>query len=481
MVRPAANYSGSDLCAKSAREVVRLLKAGDVSPRELLQAALDRIAAVNGPVNATVIQCEERAQASIDRLPAHARESEDHPGWLAGLTIGIKDLIDVAGIPNTCGSPALKTNIPQKSDALIDRLEKRGAVIGGKTNTPEFGAGANTFNEVFGITRNPYNIACNAGGSSGGSAAALATGQFWLCHGSDLAGSLRTPASFCAVVGLRPSPGRAGGGPVDSAFSLEPVQGPMARNVGDVALFLDSMCGFDVRHPISLPEPPVPFQAILKTDPGPIKIAFTEDLGGFAPVEKEIRDTLRGAIHKLPDRRLEIVESYPELQRLNETYLTLRGIHYGAVTDNLPAAAKRHFKRTLRENVDFGRNLDASQIYQGLRGKTRIYHTMRRFFEDIDVLAMPNTGIAPGPVDIEYPREVDGVKMHDYVDWLRFSFLATVAGLPSLSLPAGFTGDGLPVGIQLIAGPRNEARLLQVAFEIERRLDLGSSPIDPIM
>ncbi len=480
MGRPETEYSGSELCAEPAREVVRMLKSGEVTPEEILQAALERVSQVNKEVNATVIQCPERAEDSIARLRERAEAESGHPGWLAGLTVGIKDLIDVAGLPNTCGSPALADYVPEKSDALIDRLEKRGAVIGGKTNTPEFGAGANTFNAVFGATRNPWNTDCNAGGSSGGSAAALATGQFWLCHGSDLAGSLRTPASFCSVVGFRPSPGRAGGGPADTAFSAEAVDGPMARDVRDAALFLDSMCGYDARHPISLPEPRAPFQEEVEADPGPVRIAFTEDLGGFAPVEKEIRDALRNAMERAEGGVLTVEDACPSLHGLNETYLTLRGIHYGAVTDYLPDEAKRHFKKTLRENAEFGRNLKASDIFEAMRNKTRIYQTMREFLEEFDVLAMPNTGIAPGPVEVEYPPAVDGVEMGDYIEWLRFSYLATTAGLPSLSLPAGFTPGGMPVGIQLIGPPRGEARLLQIALAVEERLGLPCGPIDPL-
>ena len=480
MSRPDTQYSGPDLCAKPAREVVAMLKSGEVSPQEILEAALERIRQVNEAVNATVIECPERAETSIAQLEERAKADSGHPGWLAGLTVGIKDLIDVAGLPNTCGSPALVDYIPARSDALIERLEQRGAVIAGKTNTPEFGAGANTFNAVFGATRNPWNTACNVGGSSGGSAAAVATGQYWLCHGSDLAGSLRTPANFCSVVGFRPSPGRAGGGPADTAFAPEAVDGPMARDVRDAALFLDSMCGYDARHPISLPEPRVSFQEELEADPGAIRIAFTEDLGGFAPVEKEIRECLRGAMERIGGAGLTVEDACPSLHRLNETYLTLRGIHYGAVADYLPAEAKRHFKRTLRENVEFGRNLKASDIFEAMRNKTRIYQAMREFLEEFDVLAMPNTGIAPGPVEVEYPPFVDGVEMGDYVEWLRFSFLATTAGLPSLALPAGFTPGGMPVGIQLVGPPRGEARLLQVALAVEERLGLARGPIDPI-
>ena len=481
MSRPETVFTGPELCTLSAREAVRLLKAREIRPDELLEASLERIEQVNPSVNATVVHCEGRARESIARLDERCLAAAREPGWLAGLPVGIKDLIDVAGLPNTCGSPALKDNVPDCSDALVDRLEARGAVIAGKTNTPEFGAGGNTFNDVFGFTRNPWNTAMNAGGSSGGSAVALATGEFWLCHGSDLAGSLRTPAAFCGVIGFRPSPGRCGGGPRDLAFAPEAVDGPMARDVLDTALLLDAMCGYDPRHPISLEAPGVPFQAAVRENPGRIRIAFAEDLGGFAPVEGEIREVLRTSLETVADRDVIVEESCPDLPGLNDTYLTLRGIHYGAVADFLPDEAKAYFKRTLRGNAEFGRNLQAADIFRALRNKTALYEIMRRFLESHDILALPVTGIAPGPVEIEYPPSIDGVEMGDYVEWLRFSFLSTTTGLPSIAMPAGFTPRGLPVGIQLIGPPRGEARLLQVARAVEERLNLPTGPIDPLV
>ena len=482
MSRPKTEYSGPELCALSAREAVQRLRAGEITPGEFLHAAIRRMDEVEAAINATVIRCDERARAAIGNLDRHGQSAAGEPGWLAGLPVGIKDLIDVAGLPTTCGSPALVDNVPEASDALVERLEDRGAIIVGKTNTPEFGAGANTFNPVFGMTRNPWNTAMNAGGSSGGSAAALATGEVFLAHGSDFAGSLRTPASFCGVIGLRPSPGRCGGGPADMAFAPEAVNGPMARDIRDTALLLDAMCGFDPRHPISLEAPATPFQSAIRDDPGRIRIAYSEDLNGFAPVESDIRGALGSAMTAIEGAGsgITVEADCPELPTLNETYLTLRGVHFGAITDYLPAEIRRHFKRTLRENAEFGRNLEASEIFRAFRNKSRLYEIMRQFLQRYDVLALPVTGIAPGLVEIEYPPVVAGVEMGDYVEWLRFSFLATTTGLPSLSMPAGFTPAGLPVGIQLIGPPRGEARLLQVGLAIEERLNLPVGPIDPI-
>lgn len=263
-------FTGPEICAKHAHEVVAMLKAGEVSPADLIDAALSRIAKVEPVVNATVTLCEERARAAV-LDPAQA----DHPGWLAGLPLGIKDLTPVEGVRTTWGSLGFRDFVPEDSHPLVKRLESRGGVVLGKTNTPEMGAGANTFNAVFGRTRNPWDTSRNAGGSSGGAAVSLATGELWLSHGSDLAGSLRTPAAFCGVVGFRPSPGLVSPGPAGNRFHPEAVQGPMARSVRDCALFLDAMAGFDPAWAISFPPPEEPYQqAVLRADEK-VRIAFS--------------------------------------------------------------------------------------------------------------------------------------------------------------------------------------------------------------
>lgn len=477
--RPLRPFTGPELCAKPARVVVELLRKREVSPREALAASWARMDAVEPKINATVIRDDERALASLTKLPARAARNGDHIAWLAGLPVGIKDLIPVAGMRGTAGSPALVDFVASESDALIDRLEVRGAVIAGKTNTPEFGAGGNATNAVFGSTRNPWNTTRNAGGSSGGAAASLAAGEVWLSHGSDLAGSLRTPAALCGVIGFRPTPGRAGGAPADSAFQLEAVQGPMARDIRDTALFLDAMCGFDPRHPLSFEEPLESFQAVLNRNPGPIKIGFSEDQNGFGAVEPEIRAVLRSAMASLEGEGIVIEDTCPELPFMYETYTTLRGMHYASVVARMAPEIQKHFKSTLRQNRDQGLALTADQIHDAARCRTDLYHRMRRFLGTYDVLAIPVVGIAAQPVEQEYPPYVADQKIDDYVDWLRFSFLSVVTALPALSMPVGFTDAGLPVGLQLIGPARGEARLLQVALAIEERLALGAMPVDP--
>ena len=481
MTKPTSTFSGPSLCKLPAREVVELLKQKKVSPKELLDASFERIAQVEPSVNATVTLCPERAYASLENLEANAKKNGSHEAWLAGLPIGIKDLTTVSGVTTTFGSYGLRDFVPEDSDPLVERLEARGGLVVGKTNTPEFGAGGNTFNQVFGYTRNPWDTRKNAGGSSGGAAVSLATGEVWLSHGSDLAGSLRTPAAYNGVCGFRATPGRAGGGPGPAAFLMEGLSGPMARDVEDTALFLDAMSGFDPRMPLSLEAPAVSFQQALKQEKKNIRIAFSPDQNGFAPVEANIRNIMAQAMATLDSDGLRVEEACPDLPGLYEAYVSLRGMHYGAVNAFTSDSVQQHFKQTLQDNIAVGQAQTSHDIYLAMRSRTDLYQRMRVFLENFDVLAIPVVGLEPGMVEDEYPLVVDGQKTVDYVDWLRFSFLATTTALPALAMPIGFTKSGMPVGIQLVGPPRGEALVLQVGLAIERVLNLGSGPIDPIV
>lgn len=477
--KPATTFSGPDLCRMTALDVVMLLRSGGVSPAEVLEAALTRIAQVEPHVNAVVTPCPDRARKALRGLPEKNARNGSEPGWLAGLPIGVKDLTPVSGVRTTSGSKAFEHNVPDHTDPLIARLEDRGAIVTGKTNTPEFGAGGNTTNTVFGPTRNPWNTALNCGGSSGGAAVSLATGELWLSHGSDLAGSLRTPAAYSGVIGLRPSPGRCGGGPELLGFSIEGVQGPMARTVADCALFLDAMCGFDPVWPLSIEAPATPFlQSVLQAE-GKVRIGFAPDLGGFAFVDPAIREVLDRAMQSVERAGGTVTEDCPDLAGLAETYQTLRAMFWAALPGRAPAEVQAYYKPTLRQNIDAGRSLTADQIYDAQRARTRLYHSVRRFLERHDVLAFPTMGVPAGPVEEEFPPQINGEPITDYVDWLRFSFLSVATGLPALSMPAGFTVEGMPVGLQLVGPPRGEAKLLAAARAIEMALGGPLAPIDP--
>ncbi len=476
--RPVTTFSGSDLCALSARKAVKLLQSGEISTSELIDASQARTRAVEDTVNAVVTTCFDRAREKAQSLN---QLDSTQAGWLAGLPIGIKDLSAVSGVRTTMGTQGLADNVPAENDPIVDILENKGGLVVGKTNTPEMGAGANTFNAVFGATRNPWDSRKNAGGSSGGAAVSLATGEVWLSHGSDLAGSLRTPAAYCGVVGMRPSPGRAFGGPKLMGFAAEGISGPMARSVGDCALFLDAMCGYDERAPLSLPAPDETFQsAVDQADPN-IRIAYAPTLDGFGALEPEIEQIMRSALEQLQGEGARIEEACPSMEGLNDSYITLRAMTWAALPGRAPDAMQRHFKGTLAENIEVGRQLTIDQVLDANLNRTALYHRMREFLHHHDVLACPVVGLEPLDVEIEFPTHVNGKKMDTYIDWLRFSFLATTAGLPAISVPCGFTSSGMPVGIQLIGPPRGDAKVLAAGRALEQVLDLGTGPIDPFL
>ena len=471
-----AEFSGPELCRLEAHVVVDLLKKREISPVDLLQAARQRTEAVEPHINAMPTVCWDRAAAAAAALDDRAA---DQSGWLGGLPLGIKDLTPVAGVRTTFGTKGFADFIPEASDPLVERLEARGGLVVGKTNTPEFGAGGNTFNDVFGPTFNPWNTALNAGGSSGGAAAQLATGGVWLSHGSDHGGSLRTPAAFCGIVGLRPSPGRAGGSPPDAAYMIEGVQGPMARSVTDCALFLDTMSGYEPRFPISYPAPEMSFlQTVQSSDIRP-RIGFSPDLNGFGAVDPEVRTHLDAVIRGLEKNGAVIDEVAPNVKELESTYHTLRGMMWATSVRRLPPHVRPHFKKTLEQNARAGEALTMEAIAAAQIGRSRLYQEMLAFFKHHDVLALPVVGCLPRPQSEEWVQEVGGQSLGGYMDWLRFAFLATTTGLPAISVPVGLGPRGLPVGLQLIGRPRDEAGLLQAARFVEQSCGGPLTPRDP--
>lgn len=470
------NFSGPELCGMEAHQVVDLLEKGEVSSKELLQASFARIANVGDAINATPTLCEERAYAASSSIDTN---NNGIAGWLAGLPISIKDLTAVKGVRTTFGTRGLASFIADESDPLVERLEANGAIVIGKTNTPELGAGGNTFNEVFGATLNPWDTSLNAGGSSGGAAASLAAGEVWLSHGSDHGGSLRTPAAYCGIVGLRPSPGRAGGSSKDMGFFIEGVQGPMARSVQDCALFMDAMSGFEPRFPISYPSPQQAFQDAVKSASGRVRMAFSLDLNGLSPVDQEMKVHLLHVLSLLEKNGSTVDEHCPDITDLERTYHTLRGGLWATLVRHMPDDITRHFKTTLADNIAFGQSLTMNDFADASIGRSKIYNNMVAFFEQFDVLACPVVGCMPHVQSEEWVREVGGQTFGNYMDWLRFSFLSTVTGLPSMSVPCGIGPRGLPVGLQLIGKPRGEAELLAAARAVEIAVGGPLGPIDP--
>ncbi len=468
-------FTGPELCALGACEVVDLLKRGEVSSRELLDAAYARIETVESAVNAMPTLCRERAYAAADQLDGG---EAGHPGWLAGLPVGIKDLAEVKGVRTTFGTEGFADNLPDKSDLLVTRLEARGAVVAGKTNTPELGAGGNTFNAVFGRTLNPWDTRLNAAGSSGGAAVSLATGELWLSHGSDHGGSLRTPAAYNGVVGLRPSPGRVAS-QSELGFITEGQQGPMARSVEDCALFLDAMSGFAASVPSSHPAPEVPFRSAVQQATQKLRIAFAPDLGGFSQVEPVIDAHMRAALGAVERNGGTVEETCPDIAGLETAYHVLRGVMWAAIWEAFPADKRHHFKQTLVGNIEFGQSLSIGDITQANLTRSRIFDNMHGLFQDFDVLALPAVGNMPRLQSEEWVHQVNGVEYTGYMDWLRFAFLATTTGLPAISVPVGLTDEALPVAIQLVGKPRGEAGLLAAARAVEIAVGGPLGVIDP--
>ncbi len=462
----------------TAQAAVALLRRGQVSPLELIEAALARIAATDAVVNALPTLCAERARDHARRLMA-AQPNDLAPGWLAGLPIVVKDLTDVAGVRCTQGSPIYADHIPMRSDVMVERLEAHGAIVVGKSNTPEFGAGANTFNEVFGETLNPWNTALTCGGSSGGSAVALATGQVWLATGSDLGGSLRTPASFCSVVGLRPSPGRVAHGSSERPFGPLAVEGPMARTVDDVALMLDAMAGWHDEDPMSLPAPIESFQAAAATKRRPARVAFSRDLG-LTPVDREVADLCAAAALRLAANGVVVEEACPDFTGAIESFGVLRA--HGFVASLLPhyQTQRDKLKPDVIWNIERGLSLTSAEIARAETLRGALYHRMTIFLQTYDLLLSPAVCVPPFDVKTRWVREVDGIAFDNYIEWLRLAYAITLTSCPALSLPCGFTGDGRPVGLQLVGRPRGEAALLACAAALEEILGIARKvPIEP--
>jgi amidase len=468
----------SDLIRLTAQEAVRLLRARQVSPLELIDAALARIAAADRGLNALPTLCAERARDHARRMMADEVDASS-PGWLAGLPIAVKDLNNVAGVRTTFGSPIYADNVPPRSDIMVERLEANGAVVLAKSNTPEFGAGANTFNPVFGETRNPWSTDLTCGGSSGGSAVALATGQVWLATGSDLGGSLRTPASFCSVVGLRPSPGRVAHGPNERPFGTLSVEGPMGRTVGDVALMLDAMAGWHVEDPLSLAAPAESFQAAAASRRLPARVAFSTDLG-ITPVAREVREVCAAAARRFAELGVAVEEASPDFSGAVEAFQTLRAAGFLAGYRAHYETARDKLKPEVIWNIERGLALTATDIARAETARGQLYHRMVEFFRTYDLLLCPAACVPPFDVRTRWLTSLDGVAFDNYIEWIRITYAVTLTSCPVIAVPAGFTSNGLPVGLQMVGRPRGEADLLAAAGAFEEMLGLtGLLPIDP--
>jgi amidase len=457
-----------DLCFTPATELSRLFRARKVSPLELMQAVLARIDAVNPRVNAYVTLARDSAlQAARQATRALRRGAVLRA--LHGVPVSIKDLTPTKGIRTTWGSKIFETNVPAEDALVVGRLRGAGAIIVGKTNTPEFGAGGNTFNAVFGATRNPWNPSLTCGGSSGGAAVALATGMGPIAEGSDLGGSLRTPAAFCGVVGFRTTPGLVPLYPRDLAWDSLSVTGPMARTVSDVALMLSVTAGPDDRAPLSYQVDTRAFPAAVRRPS--IKgwrVAWTPDLGGLIQVDADVARVAEGATRVLRGLGASVRTDSPSFAELHEIVLGTRGLSMVALhADKLPKW-RDQMQKGLVWNIEQGLGLTPVAIARAEKLRTALWHRARRFMEGYELLVLPTVAVKPFPIEQPYPTEIDGKPMADYTNWFFLTYAISVLGLPAISVPAGFTRDGLPVGLQIVGRRRQEAAVLAAAAAFER-------------
>jgi len=465
-----------DLIRLDAVTIVERLRRGEVTPHDLLDALEKRIANVDGAVNALPTLCFDRARAHADRL---MKKPVAERGRLAGMPVPIKDLVDVAGVLSTQGSPIYAKYIPERSDVLVEHLEAEGGIVYAMSNTPEFGAGANTFNEVFGATLNPWNTSRSAAGSSGGAAVALATGMAWLAHGSDMGGSLRNPASFNGIVGFRPSIGRVAHTPRGSIDMNLSQQGPMARTVEDVALLLDAMCGEDARDPLSLPRTGESYLAAARSGWRPTRVAWSTDLG-VTQVDNEVAAMTRKAAERFAELGATVEEAHPDFSGLHECFITLRTYDFFIRKAELLRKHRDLLKPEVIWNIEKGYKIDLNELERAENRRVALSQRYLAFFDKYDLLLTPATVVAPFPIGNRYVAEVNGHKFSNYVEWLAIAYAITMSCGTALSLPCGFTRENLPVGLQIAGPPRSEARILAAAKAMEDILGLrGTTPIDP--
>ncbi|SHS43385.1 amidase [Mycobacteroides abscessus subsp. abscessus] len=460
-----------EICFESARSLASKIRERKLSTREVVEAHLEQIKQINPTVNAIVSLDEEVAlQSAMDADERLA--SGKKVGPLHGLPIAIKDTHNATGFLTTYGSPIFRENMASSDDLIVERLRAAGAIVIGKTNVPEFAAGSHTFNKVFGVTRNPYNPKKTAGGSSGGAAVAVACGMIPLADGSDMGGSLRYPACFNNVVGLRTSPGRI---PYPKAALYSPlgVQGPMARDVEDAAFMLSVIAGPDHRSPLSIEEPGSVFSINFNRDLKGLRIAWSANLGGILPVDSEVRRNLEQQVSIFEEMGCYVEEACPDLADAEEVFQVLRAYEFELTYSDLFDRFQEMMKPSFIWNVEKGRNLNAMKMGRAENLRFQLYNHMRAFFEKYDALVLPVSQVPAFDADLEYPDSIDGVQMENYIDWMRSCYYISATGNPSLSVPSGFTKEGLPLGIQIVGPPRGDYEVLRIGAAYEQATGYG--------
>jgi amidase len=459
------------LCLLTATEQARALRGGECSARELVAAHLGRIERIDPLVNAIVTRTPERALAAADEADRRRARGEDLPA-LHGLPIAHKDLQDTAGVRTTYGSTAYLDHVPAADSLMAQRMREAGAILVGKTNTPEWGAGSHTYNRVFGATRNAWDPARSAGGSSGGAAVALACRMLPIADGSDLGGSLRNPAAWSGVLGLRPTPGLIPRGPVSAPWLPFAVEGPMARTAADLALLLGAMAGWDPRDPLSQRDAGVDADSPLTGEVRGRRVAWSRDVGGL-PIEPAVRAALAPALRLLGGLGLDVCEDEPDLAGADEVFETWRAFMSATGLGDEYDARGGEMKATVRAEVERGRALTGEQLARATGLQASLAERALAFFGRYDYLACPVTQVEPFPVEQEYAEEIDGVRMGSYIEWMRSNSRISATCCPAISVPIGFSANGLPVGLQLVARPFGERALLEAAHALELQTGLA--------
>jgi amidase len=461
--------SDEELCFAQASELVSMIRRKKVSPLEVMRAVLGRIEKVNPTLNAYCTVAAEQALAAARRATAAVGKRGASLGALHGVPVSIKDLTPTKGIRTTWGSKIFEHHVPEEDGLVVERLKAAGAIVVGKTNTPEFGTGANTYNAVFGATRNPWNPALTCGGSTGGGAVALASGMGPLAQGSDLGGSLRLPASFCGVVGFRTSPGCVPVWPVAMGWDNLTVQGPMARTVADIALMLSTVVGPDPRVPISYP---VDARALLAAVRRPgvkgLRIAWGGDLG-ITPLDSEVRRLTEGSLDVFRKLGARVEAAHPAFDEVAEIVRTTRGASMAARHHDKLPQWKAAMQDNLVRNIEQGLALTPAEIGRGERLRTDLFHRVRTFMERYELILTPTAPVPPYPLELRSgPEEIDGIRMTDYIQWALLTYAFTVVNAPAISVPCGFTRERLPVGLQIAGRWRDEVGVLRAAAAFEQ-------------
>ena len=458
-----------DLCYTPAHILSGLIRNKELSPVELVKACLERIESINPKINAFCTVAGDYALEAAGKAEEKIM-SGTPTGPLHGVPVSIKDVTLTKGIRTTFGSLLYKDYVPEVDAVVVERLKDAGAIILGKTNTPEFAAGGSTYNDLFGPTSTPWNVNYNSGGSSGGSAAAVAAGLGPIATGNDLGGSLRIPASFCGIVGLRPSPGRVPNFPNELNWDTFSLEGPMARTVSDVALMLDAISGFDRRSPVAmLPKEESFFDSTVGAGECSHKVAWSDNLN-LTPVDSEVLKIARTSISTFESMGCSVIEDWPDFSGMRETAGVLRGVRYAALYQD--ELGKREFAEKVNPNIignaRQGLSLSGGDIARADKYRSQLWNKILDFFSRYDFLVTPTVPVKPFPANTAYPTEINGRPMENYIDWIMLTYAFSVAGLPAISVPCGWTGEGFPVGLQIVGKPFAERAVLKFSAAYEK-------------